>query len=161
MQGNNKVHIEILVLKSVYSEEFALHHVLSPCEGRPRSPAALQDWTWFLPLPWDLNAGLFPPKYLIGIWTWMDLCLLVTPVMPAVSGTKRKWHFWSCPVSNPAQQTHLTPWVKSQLISWVLIFWRSCVLEQLLPMVHLLLGTDGWSEIKSSWNLSFGVFKPQ
>lgn len=32
-------HIEMLVLKPVYSKEFALHHVLSLCEGRPRSPA--------------------------------------------------------------------------------------------------------------------------
>lgn len=27
-----------------------------------------------------------------------------------------EWHFWSCPLSNPAQLHHLRPWGKSQLI---------------------------------------------
>lgn len=70
-------HIDIFVLKPVYCKEFALH----------RGWMQTKITSSFSGLNLIPDLGLFPPKYLIGIWAWMDLCLLVTPVVPAVSGT--------------------------------------------------------------------------
>lgn len=106
-------HIDIFVLKPVYCKEFALH----------RGWMQTKITSSFSGLNMIPDLGLFPPKI-------PDRNLSMNgPVFAGYSCCAScEWHFWSCPLSNPAQLHHLRPWGESQLISsWIFVFWRSCV----------------------------------